>query len=147
MDGAVALRDAHPGDAATLVRLLAQLGYPGGEAFVGQRIARQLAHPDALLLVAVLQGEVLGFISLHFIPQLALPGDFCRLSYLCVDERARGQGIGAMLERRAVQEARLRGCDRIELHSHERRSAAHRFYFREGYEESPKYLMKRLADS
>lgn len=145
MENNPVLREAEPRDAAALVRLLAQMGYPGAEAFIERRLAQQLEHPDALLLVAEAQGEVLGFMSLHFIAQLALPGDFCRLSYLCVDEQARSLGTGALLERRAVEEARRRGCDRIELHSHQRRTAAHRFYFREGYEESPKYLMKRLS--
>jgi GNAT superfamily N-acetyltransferase len=138
------VRAATQADAAALVPLLAQLGYAGAEAFVERRVAEQLDHPDALLLVAEVEGAVRGFMSLHFIPQLALPGDFCRLSYLCVDQAARSLGIGAALERRAVEEARRRGCDRIELHSHERRRDAHRFYFREGYEESPKYLMKKL---
>ncbi|HSV35160.1 MAG TPA: GNAT family N-acetyltransferase [Ramlibacter sp.] len=141
----VRIRQAQPADAAALVPLLAQLGYPGAEAFIERRVAEQLRHPDALLLVAEVEDRVLGFMSLHFVPQLALTGDFCRLSYLCVDEQARGLGIGALLEQRAVLEARRRGCDRIELHSHQRRGAAHRFYFREGYEESPKYLVKRLA--
>lgn len=145
LQATLALRQGRPADAPALVALLAQLGYPGAETFIERRLAQQLAHADALLLVAEVDGRVRGFMSLHFIPQLALAGDFCRLSYLCVDEQARSLGIGALLESRAVEEARRRGCDRIELHSHERRTAAHRFYFREGYEESPKYLMKRLA--
>lgn len=139
------LRHARAGDAPVLVSLLEQLGYPGAHDFIERRLAQQIAHPDALLLVAETQGAVRGFISLHFIPQLALAGDFCRISYLSVEASARGLGLGAMLERAAVEIARRRGCDRIELHSHERRQDAHRFYFREGYEESPKYLVKRIA--
>ena len=142
--GRIHIRTAAPGDAPALVPLLAQLGYPGAEAFAARRVEQLLAHPDAVLLVAEAEGTVHGFISLHFIPQLALPGDFCRLSYLCVDETARSLGIGAALEKRAVEEAQRRSCDRIELHSHERRKDAHRFYYREGYEDSPKYLMKRV---
>jgi len=140
----IVIRTACPADAPALVGLLAQLGYPDTAGFVDRRVRELLAHPDALLLVAETDGAVQGFLSLHFIPQLALAGDFCRLSYLCVSEGARSLGIGAALEHRAVEEARRRGCDRIELHSHQRRAHAHRFYFREGYEESPKYLMKRL---
>lgn len=138
------IRSAKAADAPALVPLLAQLGYPGADAFVERRVAQLLAHRDALLLVAEVEGHVRGFISLHFIPQIALPCDFCRLSYLCVDKAARSLGIGAALEKRAVEEAQRRGCDRIELHSHERRKDAHRFYFREGYQESPKYLMKKV---
>lgn len=138
------LRRAQPTDASALVPLLEQLGYAGAQSFINRRLAQHMEHPDALLLVAEAEGTVLGFISLHFVPQLALAGDFCRISYLCVREDARGLGVGAQLLQHAEDEAMRRGCDRMELHSHARRTAAHRFYFREGYEDSPKYLMKRL---
>lgn len=140
----VSLRLARPADAAELVALMSQLGYPGTQEFIEHRLAQQLSHPDAVTLVGEADGRLAGFISLHFIPQLALAGDFCRISYLCVDERVRGLGLGALLEQAAEAQARRRGCDRIELHSHQRRVDAHRFYARQGYEEWPKYLMKRL---
>ena len=54
----------------------------------------------------------------------------------------RGSGVGRALEEAAAALALGRGCDRIEVHCHERRADAHRFYYRQGYEESPKYLMK-----
>ncbi|WP_312515041.1 GNAT family N-acetyltransferase [Stutzerimonas nitrititolerans] len=134
-------------DAPAISALLDALGYPGTEAFIKRRIAQLLAHPDASLLVAMDDGEVVGVISLHFIPQLALSGDICRISYLCVSTQARSQGVGAQLEERAVSLARQRGCDRIELHCHERRTDAHRFYYRQHYVESPKYLYKSLKDA
>lgn len=139
----VRIRPVQPDDAGILVELLAQLGYPGTEAFIERRIAELLHHPDALLLGAEDNGRLLGVISLHFIPQLARAGDFCRICYLCVDENARNRGVGALLEQEAEQEALRRGCERIELHSHQRRVDAHRFYARLGYTESPKYLAKR----
>ncbi len=140
------LRPATPDDAKHLVRLLEDLGYLGTAAFVDRRVRELMAHPDALTLVAT-TGEAAprGFISAHFIPQLALAGDFCRISYLCVAPAARSLGLGAQLEAAVIEEARRRGCDRVELHSHARRVDAHRFYARLGYEESPKYQMKRLA--
>ncbi|WP_139803611.1 GNAT family N-acetyltransferase, partial [Cronobacter sakazakii] len=85
--------------------------------------------------------------SLHFIPQLALKGDFCRISYFCVSSNARSKGIGRLLESEGETLARARGCDRIEVHCHSRRSDAHRFYYRQGYTESPKYLCKSLVDA
>lgn len=138
------IRDARLEDAPALTRLLAQLGYPEVGEFIERRIAQQNAHPDAATYVAMAGPRLLGFISLHFIPQIALAGDFCRISYFCVDHDARSLGVGALLEARAVAEARARGCNRMELHSSARREAAHRFYFRQGYEESPKYLIKML---
>lgn len=127
-------------DAPAISALLESLGYPGTHAFIERRVTQLITLPDASLLVAVDSGEVIGVISLHFIPQLALNGDIYRISYLCVSERARGRGVGALLEEHAESLARQRGCDRIELHCHERRTDAHRFYYRQHYVESPKYL-------
>jgi GNAT superfamily N-acetyltransferase len=103
-----------------------------------------LAHPDALVTVAERAGEVIGLIALHFVPQLGRAGDHCNITYLCVGEQARSLGIGAELEAWAVREARARGCERVDLHSHLRRTDAHRFYHRQGYLEPSRYLMKRL---
>lgn len=138
------IRPATLADAAKLADLLTQLGYPGTEQFIREKILELTGHPDGDLAVAVEEGEVLGFISLHFIPQLGLAGSFARISYLCVDETVRGRGVGGRLETYCEQRARERGCDRIELHCHSRREQAHRFYRRQGYEESPQYLMKKL---
>ena len=140
----VHLRPATLADAPALVDLLAQLEYPGAEDFIERRLRQLLAHPDALLAVAQQDGEVLGVIGLHFIPQLGRAGDHCSITYLCVAEHARSLGIGARLEALAVQEARGRGCVCIDLHSNFRRTDAHRFYFRQGYVETSKYLKKEL---
>jgi len=88
--------------------------------------------------------QILAFLSLHFIPQIALKGDFARISYFAVDATTRSKGIGAQLEAEATRLARERGCALIEVHCHTRRARAHEFYARQGYEESPKYLIKRL---
>ncbi|MCE0496108.1 GNAT family N-acetyltransferase [Vibrio salinus] len=133
-------------DAPVISDLLASLGYPGTQPFIERRIEQLLAHRDAELLVAVDDGSILGVISLHFIPQIALAGDYCRISALCVSEEARNGGIGALLEEKAVELAKQRGCDRMEVHSHSRRVDAHRFYYRQGYVDSPKYLCKSLTD-
>ena len=145
MTAQIEIREAVLADGPVLSRLLAQLGYPGTERFLESRMVEQLSHPEALLLVAHAAGKVVGFISLHIIPQLARAGDFCRISFLCVEEEMRGMGVGALLEQCAEQHARSLGCERIELHSNAHRVDAHRFYARAGYEESPKYLVKRLG--
>lgn len=139
------IRPATPADADRVAGLLTQLGYPGTEKFIQEKVVELSRHPDAVLAVAAERGEVLGFISLHFIPQLGLAGAFARISYLCVDESARGKGIGARLVSYCERLARDRGCDRIELHCHSCRERAHRFYQGQGYQESPKYLVKKLA--
>ena len=140
----VQLRPARVGDAAAIAELLRQLGYRKTASFLPERLRELAGHPDALVQVAEAAGGVVGVIALHFMPQLAVAGPFCRIAYLCVAEGARGQGVGALLERFALEQAGRRGCDRIELHSSAHRMAAHAFYVHQGYLESPKYLVKRL---
>lgn len=139
------IRPATSYDAEAIARLLTQLGYPGTEGFLPMRIRDLMADPDETLVVAESDGAVVGVLSLHIIPQLAVEGPFARVSYLVVDEAVTGQGIGRALLAYAESVARECGCDRMELHSATRRTRAHQFYLREGYEESPTYFRKRLA--
>ncbi|MGC1307815.1 MAG: GNAT family N-acetyltransferase [Phormidesmis sp.] len=111
-----------------------------------ERLRQLIARPDALLLVATHEaGDLVGLVSLHFIPQLGLAKDFCRISYFCVSQQSRSLGMGRMLEERVVERAKAKGCDRIEVHCHSRRDRAHKFYFRQGYVEDPKYLLKNIC--
>ncbi|MBE9139515.1 GNAT family N-acetyltransferase [Nodosilinea sp. LEGE 07088] len=139
------IRPGEVTDSEAIAALLADLGYFVDPDLLTQNIRNQQQHPDATLLVAVDADTVVGVISLHFIPQLALKGDFCRISYFCVSPGTRGQGIGMALEAAATALAQARGCDRIEVHCHARRELAHQFYAGQGYTESPKYLIKPLT--
>jgi GNAT superfamily N-acetyltransferase len=138
------IRNAKQEDIAEIATLLDQLGYPGTGSFLGERIAKLATDRNEVLVVGEVKGRVIAVLSLHIIPQLALEGPFARISYLCVQEGLRSKGAGRQLEEYAEKVARSRGCERIELHCHARRTEAHRFYLRQGYEESPKYLMKKL---
>ena len=138
------LRLARPGNADAIAGLMTLLGYPVEAGETAGRLERLLRHPDAAVLVGGLEdGPVQGCLALHFIPQLGLAGDFCRIAYFSVAPAAQGQGLGRALEAEATRLAQQRGCDRIEVHSHERRHGAHVFYRRRGYEESPRYLIRR----
>ncbi len=132
-------------DAPVIGRLLGQLGYPVSDDLIRRKLARLVDDRDEDLLVAEGDdGKVAGFLSMRCIPQVAMEKGFARISYLCVDEPARGKGIGKALEREACRLASVRGCDRIELHCHSRRTDAHGFYARRGYEESPRYFVKEV---
>jgi GNAT superfamily N-acetyltransferase len=154
----MSIRSAALEDWQGISRLLTQLEYPGTEDFLQVRLAGMLQDPAETLLVwaepqpTTVASEprkdgdqtILGFLSLHFIPQIALRGDFARISYFAVDDGARSLGIGRKLEEMATQLAKERGCALMEVHCHTRRTRAHEFYSRQGWVESPKYLIKRL---
>lgn len=139
------IRPADIKDSFALSALLAELGYAGTEDFIEQRLAQLIEHQDEMLLVAEQGATVLGFLSLHFIPQLALAGDFARISYFCIAEGERSQGVGQQMLEYAEKLAQQHGCDRMEVHCHQHRIKANSFYQREGYNESPKYHIKQLS--
>ncbi|WP_312241104.1 GNAT family N-acetyltransferase [Pantoea sp.] len=138
------IRQAQPQDSFALGALLAELGYGGTESFIEKRLAQLSSHPDERLLVVEYGGRVQGFLSMHFVPQLALAGDFARISYFCIAESECSKGMGQKLLRYAEDLAIQRGCDRMEVHCHVSRLKANQFYEREGYQESPLYQIKDL---
>lgn len=141
----MAIRKARREDWRAIGKLLDQLEYPGWEGFLERRVGQLIGDADENLLVWEEEGGgIAAFVSLHFIPQLALAGDFARISYFAVDGDTRSQGIGRQMEEYCEVLARERGCALMEVHCHTRRVRAHAFYYRQGFEESPKYLLKRL---
>lgn len=139
------IRPANVEDASVIAKLLAELGYADTSSFISTRVSELLEHPDAMLFLYESKGKVVALLSLHLIPQLALLGSFLRISYFIVEENARSLKIGSELEAFATHIAQEKRCDRIEVHCHERRKDAHRFYEQHEYVESPKYYVKQIT--
>ena len=139
------IRPATVEDAYVIEKLLAELGYTDTSSFISTRINELSKHPDAMLFLYELEGSPVALLSLHIIPQIALFGSFLRISYFIVEENARSLKIGSELEAFATHIAQEKGSDRIEVHCHERRKDAHRFYEQHGYVESSKYYVKQIT--
>ncbi len=89
------------------------------------------------VFVAELDGRVVGTYQLQFLPNLSNRGRWlAQIESVHVDENLRGQGIGEQMLRRAVDDARARGCFRLQLTSNKSRGDAHRFYERLGFVKS-----------
>jgi len=137
----MSIRIATVNDAPQIKILLDQLGYPTVDGDLENKINLLLHHPDHELIVF---NNVSAVMSIHFIPQLALAGDFALISYFAVDETVRSTGIGKKMEEYCVKLATDRGCERIQVKCNIRRTDAHRFYERQGYQEARKYFSKSL---
>ncbi|RAK65909.1 GNAT family N-acetyltransferase [Hymenobacter edaphi] len=140
---AVTFRPASPDDATALAALVASVGYPTEAVVLSRRLAELTAAGDQVL-VAALQGRVVGYAHLHRMPFLHRAPDG-RVVTLAVAEELRSQGLGRLLLQAAEQVLRGWGCGRIEITSGFAREAAHRFYRREGYEEQSKRFVKLLG--
>jgi ribosomal protein S18 acetylase RimI-like enzyme len=93
------------------------------------------ANPESVLFVARLEGRIVGSLTLIFyrIPT----GLKAWIEDVVVDESARGHGIGELLNRAALDEARRRGAKAVSLTSRPSREAANRLYQRIGFESRP----------
>jgi GNAT superfamily N-acetyltransferase len=142
--GTAALRRAVRDDVPALVALLAEdeLGTGGDGPSAGIEPYLHAfdaidADPAHLLVVAELDGEVVGTLQLSVLPSLPHRGAFRgQLEGVHVRADQRGGGLGAAMVGWAVEEARRRGCGQVQLTSQKRRTDAHRFYERLGFARS-----------
>ena len=145
LSSVVAIRDVIVEDHSTIAHLLAELGYPATPDGVRQRLARLLPRDDTRVFVAERGARILGALGLHRMPVLTSVSDIAMIIALVVTEEARRTGVGRRLVERAEEEARLWRCGRIMVTSAERRTEAHVFYERLGYEYTGRRFAKAIG--
>ena len=89
-----------------------------------------VSSEDTVLFVARIDGRILGSLTLAFyrIPT----GTKAWIEDVVVDSDARGHGVGELLNRAALDEARARGAKDVSLTSRPSRESANRLYRRIG---------------
>lgn len=143
----IALRRANLDDAAgiaSLLRSIDSLRYVRSssdvevEAFVNRELALWLADDSHAVYVATSRDTIVGYLSVHWLPFLLMPGPEGYVSELFVRPEARGRGVGTSLLQLAEEEARSRGCTRLSLvNPRNRESYARGFYGKRGWKERP----------
>jgi GNAT superfamily N-acetyltransferase len=138
------IRDATEADLPRLVELLAQLApdLPDREdlseplPFVYHLTLRHIQETTGQrLFVLVERKRIVGTVALSVIPNLSHQGSpYAIIENMVVDANHRSKGYGQALIRHAVEEARLAGCYKVSLTSNKRRTEAHRFYERLGFQ-------------
>jgi len=130
-------------DLSSVNRLILQLAVDTGFDFsirpnqVKVIFERMAQHPDLYLnLVAEQAGDVVGLVSVVCYKTWFHPGGTALINELIVDEPARNQGIGKQLIDAAIEEARIRGMDEIEVGTEGDNLGAQRFYQRCGFDQS-----------
>ncbi|MEE4238284.1 MAG: GNAT family N-acetyltransferase [Anderseniella sp.] len=92
------------------------------------------ADGNQAMLVGELDGEVVAYLQVTFIPGLSRKGAWRgQIESVRVASRLRGKGIGGRLLEEAIGLCRARGCHLVQLTSDKTRAEAHRFYGRLGF--------------
>ena len=90
--------------------------------------------PNHELIVAELDGEVMGTLHLMFLPSLSFQGGMrAQIESLRVDTHYQNQGVGSQMMKWAIQRAKDRNAHIVQLTTHKSRADAHRFYERLGF--------------
>jgi GNAT superfamily N-acetyltransferase len=135
----IEIRDAEEKDLAGVLRVLAESGIDGGISFTEgearEHYARIRQWPNFRLLVAVMNGEIVGTYSLVIMDKLGKRGTPAGVvEDVAVLPDRQGQGIGKAMMEHARAECRRAGCYKMALSSNLRRAGAHRFYDSLGFE-------------
>jgi GNAT superfamily N-acetyltransferase len=139
------IRPAQPGDENAIFELLGQLGYTSLEFSEFHDAFKNVLADDkmGILLFVSDDKKALGVITFSVRPQIRLGGLTMSLDELSVDQRARGQGVGAALVDEVKKMAKVFGAKRLELHTNrERESYRRQFYAKLGFKEVNSALMR-----
>lgn len=139
---AVVFRLAKRNDLPAIVRMLADddLGSqreryeePIPESYTAafEQIERDVNHE---LIVAELNGEVIGTLHLMFLPSISFQGGLrAQVESVRVDRLYQGKGMGSDMMKWAIERAQERDAHIVQLTTHQSRVDAHRFYERLGF--------------
>jgi ribosomal protein S18 acetylase RimI-like enzyme len=89
------------------------------------------------LVVAELNGEVMGTLHLMFLPSVSFQGGLrAQIESVRIDKNYQNRGIGSEMMNWIINRAGERGAYVVQLTSHQSRTDAHRFYERLGFKRS-----------
>ncbi|MEV1128635.1 GNAT family N-acetyltransferase [Agromyces sp. NPDC049794] len=140
------IRRARAEDARAIAPLLSELGYPTNADAIAARFARvDLSSDDIAWLAfdsAYSDGTAIGFAAGHLMWPYELDRPVAELTALVVDPSRRGEGAGRALVAVFEAWATAAGSARATVASAFRRTGAHAFYERLGYEQLAKKFEK-----
>jgi len=119
---------------------------PGDPAYIDAFEAIE-RDPNNGVYVAELDGVVVGTFHLAFIRQISNRGRLiAQVESVKVDRAVQSQGVGTAMMKWAIEEARRRGCLRVQLTTNLIRTDAHRFYERLGFQATHRGMKLYLVE-
>lgn len=130
----VLIRKASDEDVATVDCVINQAFHWGGVGDRGETILKAVSDKNGQLLVAEVQGKVVGVIHQVFFCDLLNGGMNSYIGMLVVEERHRNQGIGSRLVEGAIEAAKQKGVVEVRLDVLKDKEDAIRFYRKHGFQ-------------
>jgi ribosomal protein S18 acetylase RimI-like enzyme len=141
----ITIREAQRNDLAQLVELMKALTITtstveasGASSLADyEKVFAQIeSDPNHYLIVAEVEGQIVGSADLMIVPNLSHRGlPWAVMENVIVDERTRRQGIASAMVEHLVTLAKENGCYKIGLSSSKKRPAAHSMYESLGFKQ------------
>ncbi|MEM7112796.1 MAG: GNAT family N-acetyltransferase [Chloroflexota bacterium] len=138
----IQIREANQADLSAVIHLLVDddLGRQREteETVISQSYYDAFAEieqdPNNAIFVAERDGQIIGAFQLMYLPSLSFQGGKrAQIESVRVATTLRGQGIGRVMMRWAIDQARQNGCVMVQLMSSKSRARAHHFYEQLGF--------------
>jgi ribosomal protein S18 acetylase RimI-like enzyme len=141
------IREADVPDAAAIVGLIRELAADDGldTPLDASYVKHFLAHPKCHVLLADINGEILGLLSYLLRPDLYHGGDTAYIAELIVSEKARDQGVGNALMETLFRRLEALGCPEVSVSTMPDNEGAIKFYKRHGMVDEAVYLEKHFS--
>lgn len=146
----IIIKKASKNDIPVVLGLLYELGRPrpqnNSEAGRFESKARKyLSDTDKQILVAKLDGNVIGVVSIMFLSRLNRKTPEMYIPELVIAKNHQGKSIGRKIIEHCIDLAIKKKCHRIRLESGNQRIDSHRFYRKMGFEQSALSFTKNLS--
>ncbi len=149
MPSGVTVRPAATADLDALLALYVQLSednHATDPVRAAAAFEALTAREGAALLVAELDGRIVGTLTLIVVPNLTHNAQpWAQVENMVVDTGVRRSGAGRLLIERALAIAAETGCYKVQLQSANQRHEAHRFYEVTGFAPSSVGFRRYLA--
>jgi ribosomal protein S18 acetylase RimI-like enzyme len=144
------VQPATPDDVPAMAALLRGLGWfafinDEATAKTETRVKKHLRlcmadDSHSVLVAGDAKGAIIGYVAVHWLPYLMLPGPEGYVSELFVSEAARGMGVGTKLLEAVEDAAVTRGSSRLMLVNRKTRESYKRGFYRKlGWEEREEF--------
>lgn len=121
------IRSATTSDSAEIAELSAELGYSVPQDCIEERLSRVLSRTDQLVVVAVLDGKMAGWVQAHASDVLE-SGFGVEIVGLIVSHHFRRRRVGRRLVECAERWATTIGAEALVVRSNTKREESHQFY-------------------
>lgn len=108
---------------------------------------KQLLHhmlPNGYRMLGAFRNGICIGLSGFWVNAKLYCGRYLEVDNFVVDAAYRSQGVGKLLSDWLLNEAKMLGCDTVMLDAYVTNSAAHKFYFREGFHVKSYHFYKSL---